>query len=216
VLWRGRRVTTAIYKTAINQRVALRTLNLDGDRQADLTVHGGTAKAVYCYPSEHYAYWKRELRQDELPFAMFGENFTTAEMDEDSVHIGDTFSVGSARVIVTQPRMPCYKLGIRFQSDAMVKRFLDSGRTGFYVAVLREGDVGAGDQLQLVGRDPAAVRVSDITRLYVAKAYGQAEAALVQRALTAAALPDSWKEYLRKRLSNRADREVASRSESGS
>ena len=200
VRWRGRRVTTGIYKEPINGRVQLRMTNLDGDRQADLSVHGGEAKAVYCYPSEHYAYWKQELGRDDLPFGMFGENLTTAGMDEESVHIGDEFSIGSARVVVTQPRLPCYKLGIRFQSDAMVKRFLASGRTGFYLGVTREGDVGAGDPIAPLERDPAAARISDVTRLYVAKTYGPAEVTLVERALSVAALPDSWKQHLRKRL----------------
>ena len=99
--------------------------------------------------------------------AAFGENFTTSGLAEDAVHLGDRFSLGSAEVVVTQPRLPCYKLGIRFQSDQMVKRFLASGRTGFYVSVSREGDVGAGDDISLVSRDTNAVPVSEITRLYV-------------------------------------------------
>jgi MOSC domain-containing protein YiiM len=200
VQWRGQRVTTGIYKEPVDGRVALRPLNLDGDRQADLSVHGGAAKAVYCYPSEHYGYWKEQLQRDDLPFGIFGENFTTAGCDEQSVHVGDEFSVGTALVVVTQPRMPCYKLGIRFQSDEMVKRFLASGRSGFYLAVKREGDVGAGDEMLRVARHPAGVRVSDITRLYVAKTFGAAEAAMVERAASVASLPESWKEYLRQRL----------------
>src|SRR5690242_14493276 len=154
VLWHGRTVTTGIYKAPVAGRVRLRTLNLDGDRQADLTVHGGTHKAVYCYPVEHYDYWKKELPGRELPFAIFGENFTAEGLLENSVHLGDRFSVGSAELIVTQPRLPCYKLGVRFGSDDMVKRFLASGRTGFYFAVTREGEVGAGDQIHLLARDP--------------------------------------------------------------
>jgi len=131
VTWRGREVTTAIYKQPVEGRVALRRLNLDGDRQADLSVHGGEHKAVYCYPIAHYDYWKRELPGRELPMGMFGENFTTDGLREDSVHIGDQFAVGSAEVVVTQPRLPCYKLGVRFESDDMVKRFLAGGRTAF-------------------------------------------------------------------------------------
>lgn len=200
VLWHGRPVTTGIYKEPVDGRVALRTLNLDGDRQADLSVHGGAAKAVYCYPSEHYAYWRDELGRSDLPDGMFGENFTTIGVDEDSVHIGDEFAIGTARVVVTQPRMPCYKLGIRFGSDDMVKRLLASGRSGFYLAVVRDGQVGAGDPIERLARHPAAVRVSDITRLYVAKRYGADEATMVLRALSVEALPDSWKEHLRKRL----------------
>jgi MOSC domain-containing protein YiiM len=200
VPWRGMSVTTAIFKQPVAGRVALRRLNLDGDRQADLTVHGGEHKAVYCYPLAHYDYWKRELPGRDLPMGSFGENFTTDGLLEDSVHLGDRFSVGSAEVVVTQPRLPCYKLGVRFQSDDMVKRFLASGRTGFYLAVTREGEVGAGDEIEVIARDPNAVPISEITRLYVAKRYGDADVVPVRRALRVAALPDSWKAYFRERL----------------
>src|SRR5262249_3326376 len=133
VPWNGRTIATGIFKAPVAGRVAMRTLNLDGDRQADLSVHGGPAKAVYCYPSEHYPLWTHELGR-ELPIGMFGENCTTEGLGEDDVHLGDEFTIGSARVVVTQPRMPCFKLGIRFQSEDIIKRFLASGRSGFYVA----------------------------------------------------------------------------------
>jgi MOSC domain-containing protein YiiM len=204
VSWHGRIVTTAIFKEPVNGRVTLRKLNLDGDRQADLTVHGGEHKAVYCYSLGHYDYWKKELPGRELPMGMFGENFTIddggKESLEESVHLGDRFSVGTAEVVVTQPRLPCYKLGVRFGSDDMVKRFLASGRTGFYVAVLREGEVGAGDEMKVMAREANAVAVSEITRLYVAKRFGEAEIRAVQRALRVPGLPESWKEYFRERL----------------
>jgi MOSC domain-containing protein YiiM len=205
VIWHGRPVLTGIFKEPVEGRVALRKLNLAGDRQADLTVHGGEYKAVYCYPLAHYDYWREELPRRELPMGMFGENFTIdfgAETGplEDSIHIGDTFSVGSAEVVVAQPRLPCYKLGVRFQMDDMVKRFLVSGRTGFYVAVLREGEVGVGDELTVIARDPNSVRVSEITRLYIAKRYSDDDAHWVQRAIQVEALPESWKEYFRERL----------------
>jgi MOSC domain-containing protein YiiM len=183
--------------------VALRKLNLDGDRQADLSVHGGEDKAVYCYPIEHYAYWKKELPDRELPMGVFGENFTTDGLLEDSVHVGDRYSIGAAQVVVTQPRLPCYKLGVRFESDDMVKRFLASGRSGFYVAVTREGQVGAGDEIKLIAREANAVPVSAITRLYIGKRYGDDDVALVQRALRVAALPEGWKGYFRERLDKR-------------
>src|SRR6266542_1241130 len=200
VLWHGRRVVTGIFKQPVEGGAALRKLNLDGDRQADLTVHGGEYKAVYCSPLAHYDYWKEELPGRDLPMGMFGENFTIdfpvgAGMPEDSVHIGDRFSVGSAEVVVTQPRLPCYKLGVRFQSDDMVKRFLASGRTGFYLAVTREGQVGAGDGIKLLARDPNAVPVSEITRLYVTKRYGDDDLTWLRRALQVAALPEPWKAY---------------------
>src|SRR5438094_4287889 len=204
VTWHGRNVTTGIFKQAVQGRVALRKLNLDGDRQADLTVHGGEHKAVYCYPVAHYDYWKVELPGRELPMGSFGENFTADGFLEDSVHLGDRFSVGSAEVVVTQPRLPCYKLGIRFESDDMVKQFLASGRTGFYVMVVREGQVGAGDQMKLLAREPNAVMVSEITRLYVAKRFGESEIRAVQRALRVPELPESWKQYFRDRLRHAA------------
>jgi MOSC domain-containing protein YiiM len=205
VMWYGRSVTTGIFKEPVSGRVALRKLNLDGDRQADLSVHGGEFKAVYCYPVAHYDYWRRELPGHELPTAIFGENFTVTDSTpdgpfEDSIHLGDRFAVGSAEVIVTQPRLPCYKLALRFQMDDMVKRFLASGRTGCYFAVTREGEVGVGDELKMVGRDPNGVSVSEITRLYIAKSYSDDDVTSVRRALRVAALPESWKGYFRERL----------------
>jgi MOSC domain-containing protein YiiM len=157
-------------------------------------------KAAYCYPVEHYDYWKKELPSWKFDSSAFGENFATEGMAEDSIHVGDTFSLGSANVVVTQPRMPCYKLGIKFQADDMVRRFLASGRTGFYVAVVREGDVGAGDEIKSITWDSNAVSISEITHLYVAKNYGEAEIHSARRALRVAALPDIWKEHFRERL----------------
>jgi MOSC domain-containing protein YiiM len=200
VTWHGRVVTTGIYKDPVEGRVALRRLNLDGDRQADLTVHGGEHKAVYCYPLEHYAFWQRELPKTELTVGIFGENFTTEGLLEDDTHIGDEFAIGSATVVVTQPRLPCYKLGVKFQDDGMVKRFLASKRTGFYFAVVREGTVGAGDEITVVSRDPHAISVAEITRLYVAKSNDDRDVALIERATQVNALPASWKDHLRDRL----------------
>jgi MOSC domain-containing protein YiiM len=196
VVWHGTPVTTSIYKEPVNGRIPLRTLNLDGDRQSDLTVHGGRYKAVYCYTAEHYKYWRRELPGRELSWGAFGENFTIEDsLDENSIHIGDCFSIGSSEVVVTQPRLPCFKLGIRFQSDSMVKRFLVSGRSGFYLAVTREGDVGVHDEVIPISRDPNAVPVSDITRLYLKKVYDRDDVRQVQKALTLDALPGDWKDY---------------------
>jgi MOSC domain-containing protein YiiM len=213
VTWHGMNVSTGIFKQPIAGRISLRRLNLDGDRQADLSVHGGNDKAVYCYPLEHYEYWKKELPGHELPLGAFGENFTLdfggdavpaeskdAALREDAIHIGDRFSVGSAEVVVTQPRLPCYKLGIRFQMDDMVKRFLVSGRSGFYLAITREGEVGAGDEMIPLSQDPNAVPVSAITQLYIAKQYSDADLRMLRRALRVTALPESWKEYFRERL----------------
>lgn len=226
VTWHGMNVTTGIFKQPVEGRIAVRKLNLDGDRQADLTVHGGKDKAVYCYPLAHYEFWKSELskigyefqknpgdpffaRSGDLPMGMFGENFTidvqrSGDLPEDSIHIGDRFSVGSAEVIVTQPRLPCYKLGVKFQMDDMVKRFLASRRTGFYLAVIREGEVAAGDELEAIPRsqqdDDTATPISEIIRLYIAKHYEEADVRSIKRALQVAALPESWKEHFRERL----------------
>ena len=200
VTWHGRSVTTGIYKEAVDGRVAMRKLNLAGDRQADLSVHGGKDKAVYCYPAEHYGYWKKEWPGRELPMGMFGENFTTEGLMEDAVHLGDRFTVGTAEVVVTQPRLPCYKLGVRFQADDMVKRFLASGRSGFYLAVTREGEVGVGDEIKIIAKDANAVAVSEITRLYITKRFAEEDAISLRRAMQVAALPEDWKEYFRERL----------------
>src|ERR1051325_12172715 len=165
VLRNGEPVSTGIFKEPVERRVMLRTLNLDGYRQSDLSVHGGPEKAAYLYPSEHYEFWKRELPDMDLPWGMFGENFTTTGLLETEVHIGDRFRIGDAEVMVTQPRMPCYKLGIRFGRADIIKRFLVSERTGFYFSVLKEGDVGAGDEFELLHKNTSGVRVVDVTRL---------------------------------------------------
>jgi MOSC domain-containing protein YiiM len=202
--WHGTPVTTSIYKEPVNGRVALRTLNLDGDRQSDLRVHGGQYKAVYCYPIQHYDYWKAALPGRELPIGVFGENFTIDDgPDEDSVWIGDRFSVGTAEVVVTQPRMPCFKLGIRFGSDDMIAKFLASGRTGFYVGVTREGEVGAGDEIGLLSRESESIPVSAIMRLYLAHEYDDEDLKLIEKARKLSALPDSWKQWLWERANRR-------------
>jgi MOSC domain-containing protein YiiM len=200
VTWHGRRVTTAIFKAPIEGEVSLHRLNLSGDRQADLSVHGGALKAIYCYPHEHYAWWREQLGGRELPPGMFGENFTTEGLDEDSVNIGDEFAIGTARVIVTQPRLPCYKLGIRFQSDAMVRRFLASGRSGFYLAVEQEGEVTVGNEIRVVARNRQQVSVAAIMRLYLRKSFGTDDIAIARKAMSIAVLPDSWKEHFGHRL----------------
>jgi len=197
VLRDGEPVSTGIFKEPIAERVMLRTLNLDGDRQADLSVHGGPSKAVYVYPAEHYDFWKRELPEMDLPWGMFGENFTTTGLFETEINIGDTYRVGTAEVMVTQPRMPCYKLGLKFGRPDIIKRFLQSERTGFYLAVLKEGEVGDGDEFEPLARDAHDVRVSDITRLYTREKHN---ATLLRRAIEVEALPESWREYFQHQL----------------
>jgi MOSC domain-containing protein YiiM len=192
VIWKGKRVTTGIFKEPVVGRVMLHTLSLDGDRQADLSVHGGRHKAAYAYPSEHYADWERELPGVQLPWSAFGENFTTEGLLEDAVHIGDRFLVGSAEVIATQPRMPCYKLGIKFGRADIIKRFLASERTGFYFGVLREGEVGAGDRIERIASDEHRVTVTDIVRLYMSEA---PDRELLRRAVQLEALPEGWRDH---------------------
>ena len=197
VVWNEQTVSTGIFKVPVEGRVMLRTLNLDGDRQADLTVHGGITKAVYAYPSEHYAYWRNELPETDLQWGMFGENFTTEGLAEADVNIGDRFRIGSAELKVTEPRMPCYKLGIKFQRNDILRRFLESGRSGFYFSVAQEGEVGAGDEIGLLSRDESNVTVADISRLYVR---GKDDPETMRRAIDLEALPESWREHFRKQL----------------
>ena len=197
VLWNGKLVRTSIFKAPVKGRVRVGALNLRGDEQSDLSVHGGADKAVYAYPSEHYPIWRKELPGMDLPWAMFGENFTTEGMLEEAVHIGDRLRVGSAEFVVTQPRMPCYKLAIRFGRPDIIKRFLQSGRTGFYLAVLREGDVTAGDSIELLARDEHGVTVADVVNLYMADATNQD---ILRRVSKLPALPAGWRDYFRQRL----------------
>lgn len=192
-------VSTGIFKEPVAGRVMMRTLNLDGDRQSDLSVHGGPQKAVYVYPSEHYDFWKRELPEMDLPWGMFGENLTTSGLFETETNIGDKFRVGSAEVMVTQPRMPCYKLGIRFGRADILKRFLLSERTGFYLSVLKEGEVGAGDEFSLLEKNTSGVLVVDVTRLYSSD---KQNVDLLRRAIATEALPESWRQYFLKHLPN--------------
>jgi len=203
VTWKGKTVRTGIFKEPVNTRVMVRSLNLDGDRQADLTVHGGVDKAVYVYPFEHYEYWRSELPDTELMLGNFGENFTTTELKEEALNIGDRFQIGSVQLMVTQPRMPCYKLGIRFGRPDMVKRFLASRRTGFYFRVLQEGEVVAGDTLELVSRDENNITVADITQLYTGE---QTNPELLQRAAQLEALPESWRDYFQEQSRRQGDR----------
>ncbi len=197
VMWKGRTVTTGIFKEPVAGRVRIRRLNLDGDKQADLSVHGGPEKAVYLYPVEHYAYWRNDLPEMELPWGMFGENLTTEGLVEEAVNIGDRLRVGTVEVVVTQPRMPCQKLAIKFDRPDIIKRFLASGRTGFYFRVLQEGEVGAGDAIEQISRDENDLSVADITRLY---AHAKDDVATLQRAVRHKVLPADWREYFQRRI----------------
>jgi MOSC domain-containing protein YiiM len=246
VVWHGHTVTTGIFKSPVEGSVTARKLNLDGDRQADLSVHGGEYKAVYVYPFEHYPYWKKKLPGRDLPPGTFGENLTTEGLLETQVHIGDRFAIGKtdsaglpraaendakgipagsaiaetdnsnspttakngakgtlaghAEFTVTQPRLPCYKLGVRFEADDMVKKFLASRRVGFYFAVTKEGPVAAGDEITLLSRDPNAITISDFLELYLTKSWTAADITQIHRLFELPSLPDDWKSYFDGRL----------------
>ena len=191
----NRSVLTSIFKSPVQGRVAIRGHNVGDDRQSDRSVHGGPYKAVYSYPSEHYPYWRHELSSMDLPFGMFGENLTTEGLDEESACIGDRYQVGSAILQVTQPRMPCFKLGIRFGRNDMVKRFWQSGKSGIYFSIVSEGDVSAGDPIERIARPPRPISVAEVVRLYRGE---EQSADLYARALQAP-LFGSWKQELRER-----------------
>lgn len=197
VEWRGRTVRTSIFKQPVPGRARVTRLNVEGDEQSDLSVHGGPEKAVYAYPAEHYAAWRRELPDLELPWGAFGENLTTDGLLETDVSIGDRLRIGTTELVVTQPRQPCYKLGVRFGRPDMVKLFHESGRSGFYLAVTLEGDLGAGDSIERVARDEGGLTVADVVRLYTYDAPNQT---LLARASRHPSLPAGWRDYFRKRL----------------
>ncbi len=195
--WNGETVMTGIFKEPIDGLVMVRKLNLDGDRQADLSVHGGVSKAVYAYPAEHYGFWKKELPHMQLPYSMFGENFTTEGLLESNVNVGDRFRVGEAELVTTEPRLPCYKLGIKFGRADILRRFLASRHTGFYFAVLKEGPVRAGDSIELLGRDANEITIADITRLY---AFEKDDLEMLRRVVKLEALSESWRDYFQHHL----------------
>jgi len=201
VLWKGTQVSTAIFKSPVEGAIEAKQLNLLGDRQADLSVHGGPYKAVYGYPSEHYPYWRQQLPQPDLPWGAFGENLTTEGLFEDSLYVGDQLRIGTALLQVTQPRVPCYKITIRFDRDDMIKLFIESNTSGFYFSVIEEGQLAAGDKIEIAHRHPAKVSVADINHLY----YGTTRQGttnahdLLTRAVNLEALPESWRDHLRQR-----------------
>ena len=197
VSWKGKPIMTGIFKQPIAHRVMVRSLNLDGDGQADLEVHGNIDKAVYAYPAEHYADWRQELPDVELPWGAFGENLTIAGLSEDQVNIGDRFRVGNAEIQVTQPRFPCFKLNLKFERSDMVKRFINSYRTGIYFSVVQEGEIGAGDIVELVSRDENKVTVTDIVQLCMRKTK---DPDLLRRAVQVPALATSLREDLQQQL----------------
>jgi MOSC domain-containing protein YiiM len=198
VEWRGHVTRTSIWKDPVDGPVQVRALNIDGDRQSDLEVHGGRNKAVYAYPSEHYEFWRQELQVPELSWGAFGENLTIQGILEDEIRIGDRLRIGSAEFEVTQPRMPCFKLGIRFGRDDMVRRFAESGRSGLYLAVLQEGTLGRGDAIGLVSAAEHDVTIADVATAY---ATGGEDQNLLRRIVTVPTLPDGLKNHFARLLS---------------
>jgi MOSC domain-containing protein YiiM len=201
IVYNGATISTGIFKNPVEERVPLRLLNLEGDRQADLSVHGGVYKAVYAYPYEHYDFWREALADADLPWGAFGENFTTEGLFEDDLHVGDKFQIGSAVIIVRQPRMPCYKLEAKFQRDDMIQRFLRSGRSGFYFSVEQEGEVGAGDLFELFARNGNGITIGEMNRLYFREKYNRE---LLEKAVATQELPEDWRNYFLLRLADPA------------
>src|SRR5687767_651894 len=199
VVFNGQVVTTGIFKEPTDGHVMLKRLNLEGDKQADLTVHGGVDKAVYSYAAEHYDYWRGELPSMNLPWGMFGENFTTEGLLEDNVNIGDTLQVGSAKLMVTQPRMPCYKLGVRFGRMDVIRRFMASGRPGIYFKVLTEGEVQRDDKIKIIRRDKNNVTVKDIVSLYIAR-NDIDNIETMKRATKIRDLPEGWRHEFQQKI----------------
>lgn len=196
-VYKGQTINTGIFKHPVSGPVPLRTLNLDGDRQADLSVHGGPYKAVYGYPSEHYPFWRNELPGTDLPWGMFGENFTTQDLCEGDLHIGDRLQIGAAVVMVRQTRTPCYKLAAKFQRDDMLERFLISGRSGVYFSVEEEGTVASGDSFQFLSRAPKGLTIEEMNRLIASDRYNRT---LLDKAIATPALPEDWREHFLERL----------------
>ena len=198
VMYQGKSVTTGIFKKPVNGRVMLRKLNLEGDQQADSKVHGGVDMAVYAYPIEHYRYWQSELAREAFPYGQFGENLTVESLTESNVRVGDTVAVGEARLQVTQPRIPCYKLVMRMGAESdFAARFLRSGRVGFYLRVLREGMLGAGDAITLTERDDNSLTIAEFVQVYASKSR---DTVMLERVLAARDLGDAWRQYFEKRL----------------
>ncbi len=195
--WRGEVVRTSIWKAPVPGRVRVVGHNLEGDGQSDLTVHGGADKAVYVYPSEHYPYWQERLRGIHLPWGVFGENLSVTGLREAEVHVGDVLRVGTAEFQVTQPRLPCYKLGLRFGLPQMEMAFLQSRRTGFYLSVLQEGEVGAGDEITFGPCAEAGPTILELVDLYCTP---NPEAARLRHALESPGLSAAWQKTFRRKL----------------
>lgn len=196
VRWNDEVVLTSIFKTPVCGRVWVGTINIAGDDQSDRAVHGGPEKAVYAYPSEHYPAWQKELGIASLPWASFGENLTTRGLRESVVRIGDRYRIGTTELVVTQPRLPCYKLGIKFGRSDMIRRFTSVDRSGFYLAVEQEGEIGAGDAIELIEQDARDLTVAEAYRLKL----GGGPRDRLELAANHPALARGWRESFARRL----------------
>jgi MOSC domain-containing protein YiiM len=162
VKWQSKEVLTSIYKSPISGPVMVRRENIDGDRQADLTVHGGIDKAIYAYSYDTYPWWQKKLGIDRLEFGALGENLTFDTLDEDQIFVGDVFKLGACELEAVQPRQPCFKLGIKFGDMKIVQTFNDFHRSGVYFRVKKEGTIQAGDSLQLIGSEKIKASISEL------------------------------------------------------
>ncbi len=191
VEYRGQIVRTGIFKEPVTGRVRVHSLNIEGDGQADLKVHGGRDMAVYAYPVEHYSHWEQTLDRDAYPHGQFGENLTVQGLLEDNVRVGDVLRIGTSRLQVTQPRIPCYKLAMRMGQEAdFPRRFQDSGRLGFYLRVLEEGEIGAGDTIELLETDKQSATIAEFIEIYLHRSNDPAS---LRRILAARDLGDAWR-----------------------
>jgi MOSC domain-containing protein YiiM len=202
--WRGDFVRTSIFKERVTGARHVSPLNIDGDRQSDLSVHGGPYKAVYAYPSEHYPLWRSELSEPDLAWGGFGENLTTEGLTERDVCVGDCLRIGDAEFVVTQPRLPCFKLGIRRNRADIIKRFQQSGRSGFYLSVRREGVVQEGDPIEFVARDERSLSIAATVQLFYTHDAQELDPELLRMAATHPELTPSWREDFSQRLDKHA------------
>ncbi len=193
----GRTVTTAIFKSPVEGPVRAEGVNLRGDAQADLSVHGGPDKAIYGFASEHYAQWRADYPHIEFTWGAFGENLTTAGLLEDDALIGARYRCGSLVLRVTEPRMPCSKFGLRLGDKSVLKHMIDTGHSGFYFAIDEEGEIEAGDTLEHLDTPQGAIPVSEISRLYFSK---ERDAAELEAALAAPAVTKEWSDWLEEQL----------------
>ena len=197
VEYKGKQVLTSIFKNPVNGPVNVTTLNLEGDRQADLTVHGGIHKAVYVYPTEHLPYWSQQYPEKQFTYGSFGENLSTSGLLETDICIGDQLRIGRAEFSVTSPRFPCFKLGIKMNDPGFIKAFMQANRSGFYLMVLKEGVIAPGQEIEIIGSDGYNFSVEEFSRLYALDRYNQS---LLRKAIKAPSITEDWKEFFEERL----------------